>query len=75
MSTFEKFQERLTKKYNFYSLLTGGKISDKKYEHALKVWDKFELRTMKNYHNMYLKCDVLLLLLLGDANETLAIVA
>ena len=56
-------------------MLTGGKISDKKYEHTLKVWDKFELRTMKNYHNMYLKCDVLLLLLLGDANETLAIIA
>ena len=26
-----------------------------------KVWDKFEKKTMKGYHNLNLKCDVLLL--------------
>ena len=25
------------------------------------VWTKFEAKTMKNYHDFYLKCDVLLL--------------
>ena len=36
-------------------------MSDKEYEHVLKIWKKFEMKTMKGYHNLYLKCDVLLL--------------
>ena len=61
MSNFEKFKEELRRKEKFYSLLTGKKISDKEYERVLKVLNKFEMKTMKNYHNLYLKCDVLLL--------------
>ena len=30
------------------------------YQHVLKVWDKFEKETMKNY-DLYLKCNFLLL--------------
>ena len=41
--------------------MTSEKISDKEYEHCLKGWDKFEIKTMKSYHDLYLKCDVLLL--------------
>ena len=37
------------------------KVSDKEYEHFLKVWNKFEMKTMKDYHDLYLTCDVLLL--------------
>ena len=37
------------------------KITDKVYEHALNVWNKFEMKTMKDYHDLYLKYDVLLL--------------
>ena len=36
-------------------------IGDKEYEHVVKVWDKSEKKTMKHYHNFYLKRDVLLL--------------
>ena len=61
MNDFEKFKEQLTSKEKFYSLLTGKKISDKEYERVLKVLNKFEMKTIKNYHNLYLKCDVLLL--------------
>ena len=31
-----------------YSLLEGEKISDKEYEHVLKTWNKFEMKTMKD---------------------------
>ena len=39
---------------------------NKEYEHVLKVWNKFEMKTMKDYHNSYLKYDVLLL---ADVSE------
>ena len=44
-----------------HSSLTGKKITEKEYELVLKVWNVFEMKTMKNYHNLFLKCDVLLL--------------
>ena len=61
MSDFEKFKEELPSKEKFYSSLTGKKVSAKKYEHVLNVWRKFEMKTIKDYHHLYLKCDVLLL--------------
>ena len=61
MSNFEKFKEKLPSKEKFSSYLTGKKISDKECEHVLKVWDKFEMKTIKDYHDLCLKCDVLLL--------------
>ena len=61
ISDFGKFKEQLPGKEKFYSALTGKKIIDKEYEHVLKVWNKFHMKTMKDYHNFYLKCDVLLL--------------
>ena len=56
-----KFKEQLPGKEKFCSSLTGKKVSDKEYEHVGKVWNKFEMKTMKDYHDLYLKCDVLLL--------------
>ena len=41
MSDFENFKERLLNKEKFYSLLADKKVSDKEYEHVLKVWDMF----------------------------------
>ena len=43
------------------------KISNKEYEHVLEVWNKFEMKTMKDYHDLYLKCEVLTL---ADVFET-----
>ena len=56
MTDFKKFKNKLPSKEKLYSLFTS-----KKYDHVFTVWNKFEMRTMKHYHNMYLKCDVLLL--------------
>ena len=53
-------------KEKFYSSLTGKKISEEEYDHVLKIWNKFEIKTMKDYHDLYLKRDVLLL---GDVFE------
>ena len=61
LSDFENFKEKFPSKEKFYSSLTNRKISDKKYEHVLNVWNKFEMKTMKNYHDLFLKSDVLLL--------------
>ena len=61
MTNFEKFREKLRSEEKFYSSLTGKKISDKEYDQVFNVWNKFEMKTMKDYHDLYLKCDVLLL--------------
>ena len=44
----------------FYTSSNYRKITDKDYEHALNVWKKFAMKKMKDYHDLYLKCDVLL---------------
>ena len=61
MSDFEKFKEELLSKEKFYNSLTGEKVSDKEYNHVLKLWDIFEVKSMKFYHKFWLKCDVLFL--------------
>ena len=62
MSYSEKFKEEFPVKKTFYSLLRGKKISGKEYKHVkhvLKVWNKFEMKKMNSYHDLYLKYDVL----------------
>ena len=61
MTEFEKFKEELPGKEKSHSSLTNRKISDKEYEHVLNVWKEFEMKTIKDYHGLYLKCDVFLL--------------
>ena len=55
MSYFEKFKEKLPSKEKFDSLLTGKKNNSKIYEHVLKIWNKFTMKPMKDYHNLHLK--------------------
>ena len=38
-----------------------NEYSGKEYKHVLKVWNKFGIKAVKDYHNSYLKCHVLLL--------------
>ena len=59
MSDFEKFKEELPAKEKLYSLLTGKTVSEKEYELVLKVLKTFEMKTMKDYQDLYLKCHVL----------------
>ena len=43
----------------FYSFLTDRKISDNEFENVLNVWNKFEMKIIKDYQCLYLKCGVL----------------
>lgn len=61
MDSFEKFNHKLPSKEDFYSILNDQHISNEDYEHAQNVWNKFSLKNMGDYHNLYLKSDILLL--------------
>ena len=49
MTNFKKLKEQLPNKEEFYSLLKGKKIRNKEYDHVLQVWNKFEMKTIKDY--------------------------
>ena len=62
MDSFSKFNDReLPKREDFYSLLRGENISEDDYSHAQNVWNTFNLQNMGEYHDLYLKTDILLL--------------
>ena len=62
IDSYDKFDEcLLPKKKHFYSKLNDSKCSEEEYKHALKVWRVFECNKFLDYHNIYLKSDVLLL--------------
>ena len=62
MDSFEKFdQTELPTKEQFYSTLNDQHITNDEYDHAKKVWKVFKIKTMDEYHDLYLKSDVLLL--------------
>ena len=45
----------------FYSTLSQKTIKESEYEHAQKVWSHYECKTLLDYHDLYLKTDVLIL--------------
>ena len=62
VSSIDKFSEtQLPPKTEFYSKLNDEDISDSDYQHALNVWNTFNCKTIRDYHDLYLKSDVLLL--------------
>ena len=62
VSGYERFDERrLQQKETFYSQLKWEHISDADYQHAQTVWEAFKCKTLGDYHDIYLRTDVLLL--------------
>ncbi|XP_072014272.1 uncharacterized protein [Amphiura filiformis] len=62
VDSLKKLEEtRLPPKAAFYSRLNEENISDEDYEHAQRVWESFEMKTFREYHDLYLESDVLLL--------------
>ena len=45
----------------FYSSLSDEGITDDDYKHAQQVWDTFDCRNIGDYHDIYLRTDVMLL--------------
>ena len=71
MDSFKKFNEtKLPTKEKFLSSLKNEGISEKDYSKAKNIWNIFNIQTLREYHDLYLKADVLLLLsLLCDVFE------
>ena len=58
----EKLKETpLPSKEAFYSRLNNEDISDENYVHTQKVWKTFKMKSMRDYHDLYNRVDVLLL--------------
>ena len=60
MDSFEKFfEDKLPDKCEVFSFLKNRSISEKDYFKAINVWNVFKMNTMGDYHDLYLKTDVL----------------
>ena len=78
MNSFKRFnEEKLPARKHFFSSTKKGKIDNdrkisdgyvsiKDYLVCEKIWDKFEMKNMVDYHDHYLKKDVLLLTCVFD---------
>ena len=62
MNSFKKFSEdKLPEKSKFFSSLKDEEISEKDFEKDKNIWNTFGMKTLEEYHDLYLKTDVLLL--------------
>ena len=67
MNSFEKFSEdKLPDRCEFYSSLKDGWTSEKDYLHAVNVCNEFKMNSLGDYHDLYIKTNVLFL---TDASE------
>ena len=58
----EKFlKNELPDKCEFFSSLKDSGITEEEYQRANSVWNNFKMNTVGDYHDFYLKTDVLLL--------------
>src|SRR6185437_1905297 len=62
MDSFEKFNEKTFPCLEeCYNKLNDEALSEEDYSRAIQVWNTFNIQTMGEYHDLYLKTDVLLL--------------
>ena len=62
MDSFNKFDETENPpKEAYYSILNDQEITDEDYEHSKLIWKEDNIKNLGEYHDLYLKIDVLLL--------------
>ena len=62
MTSWDKFKEtQLPFKEVFYGKINMSDINDEDYERAQRVWKGFDIKNLGEYHDLYLKTDVILL--------------
>ena len=62
MDSFDRFNEsKLPEIKDFYSTMKGSTVSEKEYNHAQNVWNELKIKNLKEWHDLYLKTDVILL--------------
>ena len=62
MDSWERFNETsLPDREFFYSELYLKDITDKDYTHTQKIFEESELKNLRDYHNLYVQSDTLLL--------------
>ncbi|GFY67148.1 uncharacterized protein TNIN_416021 [Trichonephila inaurata madagascariensis] len=60
--SFSKFYEtQLPPQSAFFNSLTNENVSREDYEYAHQIWNIFQMRTLGDYHDLYVTVDVLLL--------------
>ena len=68
MDDWDRFnEEKLPNKSDFYSSLNMEDISEIDHRHATKVFNKFNIKNLGEYHDLYVQSDTLLL---ADAFES-----
>ena len=61
MMSWDRFEESLLPIEVFYNKLNMSKVSEDDYQHAQQVWKEFGIRNLGDYHDLYLRTDVVLL--------------
>ena len=62
MDDWDRFnEEKLPNKSDFYSSLNMEDISEIDYRHASKVFNKFSIKDLAEYHDLYVQSDTILL--------------
>ena len=62
MTDWDKFKDtKLSLREACYSKLNMAGVREEEYEHANRTWKEFGLKELGEYHDLYLKMDVILL--------------
>ena len=72
-SSFEKFNEtKLPPREAFYNDITKEELSESDYLHAKTVWNRFGIKTLGEYHDLYVKSDTISLCDVFEAFRSMA---